>query len=110
MDRLIPSQTLEACAPGSILIPGFRLWRSSVVTIGAQRADRIAVLPNMRGIIADFKEVQRPVGLADGGKAVKEELRVWTSEGVDTARERIMIAPPKGERTCSRETTAAASP
>jgi hypothetical protein len=44
----------------SILIPGARLWRSTSVTLGAQQADRIRVLPNMEGIIAEFRPVQLP--------------------------------------------------
>jgi hypothetical protein len=43
-----------------ILIPGFRLWRSTSVTLGAQPADRIRVLPNMEGIIAEFLPVRLP--------------------------------------------------
>lgn len=46
--------------PASILIPGTRLWRSTAVTLGAQPADRIRVLPNMEGIIAEFRPVQLP--------------------------------------------------
>jgi len=44
----------------SILIPGLRLWRSTSVTLGSQLADRIRVLPNMEGIIADFRPVRLP--------------------------------------------------
>jgi hypothetical protein len=43
-----------------ILIPGTRLWRSTSVTLGAQQADRIRVLPNMEGIIAEFQPVELP--------------------------------------------------
>ncbi len=43
-----------------ILIPGTRLWRSTAVTLGAQQADRIRVLPNMEGIIAEFQPVELP--------------------------------------------------
>jgi hypothetical protein len=44
----------------SILIPGLRLWRSTSVTLGAQPADRIRVLPNMEGIVAEFRPVRLP--------------------------------------------------
>jgi hypothetical protein len=44
----------------SILIPGLRLWRSTSVTLGSQSADRIRVLPNMEGIIAEFRPVRLP--------------------------------------------------
>jgi hypothetical protein len=43
-----------------ILIPGLRLWRSTSVTLGSQPADRIRVLPNMEGIIAEFVPVDLP--------------------------------------------------
>jgi hypothetical protein len=43
-----------------VLIPGARLWRSTSVTLGAQQADRIRVLPNMEGIIAEFQPVELP--------------------------------------------------
>jgi hypothetical protein len=46
--------------PASILIPGSRLWRSATVTLGAQSASRIRVLPNMEGIIATFDEIDLP--------------------------------------------------
>ena len=44
----------------SVLIPGLRLWRSTSVTLGSQPADRIRVLPNMEGIIAEFRPVRLP--------------------------------------------------
>jgi len=48
---------LRAGQPGSIIIPGVRLWRSTVVTLGSQKADEIFVLPDMEGVIASFKSV-----------------------------------------------------
>lgn len=55
--------TLEAGAgkgPARIVITGDRLWRSTVVTLGAQQANRIEVLPDMSGIIAHFNCVSPP--------------------------------------------------
>jgi hypothetical protein len=49
-----------ASQDASILIPGLRLWRSTSVTLGSQLADRIRVLPNMEGIIAEFRPVRLP--------------------------------------------------
>ena len=51
---------VSACEKAKILIPGSRLWRSATVTLGAQKADRITVLPNMEGIIAEFDPVEIP--------------------------------------------------
>jgi hypothetical protein len=56
-----------------LLIPGERLWRSSVVTLGGMKATAIEVMPNMRGLRASFETPVEPVGAYD--------LRVWTSEG-----------------------------
>ena len=65
---------LKACEKGSVIIRGTQLWRSTVVTLGAQQADLISVLPNMEGIIATFD----PVGASETGS---EPLSLWTSEG-----------------------------
>ncbi|RWM11233.1 MAG: hypothetical protein E5X53_17310 [Mesorhizobium sp.] len=85
---------LVACRKASILIPGLRLWRSAMVTVGSERADRITVLPNMRGIIAEFTKLSRPVKL---GAAT---LRVWTSEGVDTQPDKVTISLPDDLTEC----------
>lgn len=89
---------LEACNDVSIIIPGFRLWRSTVVTLGSETAARITVLPNMRGIIARFENL-----FAGNVPRTSEtaKLRVWTSEGVDTAATTFTIAPPApGKADC----------
>lgn len=52
--------TVAACEPARLLIPGLRLWRSASVTLGAQKADRITVLPDMEGLIAYFDPVEVP--------------------------------------------------
>jgi hypothetical protein len=89
-------QELVVGQHGSLLLEGQRLWRSTEVTAGAQRADRITVLPNMGGILADFKCVLPPAGLRVGRRNInvtkddnqiitKDWIRVWTSEGVTEA-------------------------
>jgi hypothetical protein len=89
-------QELVVGKRGSLLLEGQRLWRSTEVTIGSQRADRITVLPNMGGILAEFKCVQPPSGLRvarrnlnvtqdDNQIVTKDWIRVWTSEGVTEA-------------------------
>ena len=116
MDQRI---TVMAGRSTRILIPGSRLWRSASVTLGAQTADRIRVLPNMEGIIAEFRSVdlpyaaynpQRPTGQRPGvdtdeidpecglddtelaGLSARPvRLRVWTSEGVATAIRSICV-------------------
>ena len=71
--RKLEPITLQRCARAAIEIPGLRLWRSTVVTLNGQRATSIVVLPDMRGIIAEFDAIQLPEGGA--------KLTVWTSEG-----------------------------
>ncbi|MCA1997188.1 MAG: hypothetical protein LDL56_08165, partial [Armatimonadetes bacterium] len=44
----------------SFRIAGGRLWRSTAVTLAGQAADRIRILPNMMGIIAEFDCVGPP--------------------------------------------------
>jgi hypothetical protein len=59
-------QVLQIGQPGSLLLTGGRLWRSTEVTLGAQRADAIVVLPNMEGIIARFNCVEPQWGQYGG--------------------------------------------
>ena len=72
---------LEIGRPGRILIPGNNLWRNGVVTVGSQASDRVIVLPNMRGIIAEFSSVLPPAGWRAGDGPISKPIRVWTSEG-----------------------------
>lgn len=57
MDSIEPTH-LKVGAEAEILIEGQNLWRSTVVTIGAQRSRGILVLPNMKGIIAEFDKIE----------------------------------------------------
>jgi len=69
--------------PGAILIQGRNLWRSTVVTIGAQPSDRISVLPNMEGIIAHFESIEPAVNSDPQTVACPTRpVRIWTSTGV----------------------------
>lgn len=99
-DQLMDDQVLIACRRAAILIPGLRLWRSAMVTVGSERADRITVLPNMRGIIAEFPK------LGWAGKEHPATLRVWTSEGVDSQPNKIHIIP--GDPTECRDSLSTA--
>jgi hypothetical protein len=99
----VSPQMLLECAPAKILIPGFRLWQSTLVTIGSQQSEKITVLPNMEGIIADFSTIPHVLVVnpsPDPYKAINVPktlpLRVWTSEGVTDP---IPIAIEKGDCT-----------
>ena len=77
-------QLLEIGRKGRIILEGGRLWRSTVVTLGQQKAERIIVLPDMNGVIAEFDCVEPPPG-ETGHQRVKfqtaQQVTVWTSEG-----------------------------
>jgi hypothetical protein len=85
---------VEVGQPADVVLKGGRLWRSTEVTLGAQKANQIVVLPNMEGIIATFRCVTPQTFLfgrvPDKGEVTQEQLpttrivpiRVWTSEGV----------------------------
>lgn len=83
--------TLRIGEEASILIPGRNLWRSTVVTVGAQSSHMITVLPNMEGIIAHFKKIKSPSGKNLKGDETPVIVRVWTSEGVTRLTKPAMI-------------------
>ena len=91
---MVDNVTLVACRQAAILIPGLRLWRSAMVTIGSEQADKITVLPNMRGIIAEFTKLNRSAATGD------TTLRVWTSEGVDSQSGKIRVVLPDNPAEC----------
>ncbi|MGF7213564.1 hypothetical protein GGE65_008210 [Skermanella aerolata] len=65
--------------PGHLVLAGERLWRGTVVTVMGQPADRITVLPDMKGVIAEFDCVM-PSG-TDADMQRQALVTVWTSEG-----------------------------
>jgi hypothetical protein len=83
--------------PASFRLSGGRLWRSTTVTLGGQYADRIRILPDMRGIIAEFDCVNHPTNAVVNFQSptfgasrsspsppfeeTTAHLAVWTSEG-----------------------------
>lgn len=90
MESRLDPVRLTACRPGAIVIPGRRLWRSTVVTLGYQTADEITVLPNMKGIIAKFDKVENQASIREEQQREKGEsglleiervVRIWTSQG-----------------------------
>jgi hypothetical protein len=95
-------------APGALLLEGARLWRSTEVTAGSQRAEKISVLPNMEGILAEFKCVLPPAGQRQTrqNKQVDDDetqiitmdfVRVWTSEGVTEPIPLVFVWPDEWE-------------
>jgi hypothetical protein len=89
---------LEVGRPAQVLLTGGRIWRSTEVTLGAQKADEITVLPNMEGIIAKFRCVRRQYDKDDDEKSIVP-IRVWTSEGVtDPPENAELINASKADR------------
>lgn len=94
---------------GSLLLEGQRLWRSTEVTAGGQRADKITVLPNMEGILAEFDCIRPPAGVRqtrtndsvpqDNSPITTAYARVWTSEGVTELVPLVFIWPKEFEVT-----------
>jgi hypothetical protein len=86
---------LRVNEPADIVIPGRLLWRSTVVTLGSQRASSIAVLPNMTGIIAHFEAIRAPADF-DASKEPHGDLplTVWTSAGKDSVQKKVLLYAP----------------
>jgi hypothetical protein len=83
--------------PAELILRGSRLWRSTEVTLGSQRADEIVVLPDMAGIIARFKcvKLQRPkIGI---------QVKVFTSEGEADAEYANLDAESSDANLCPDE-------
>lgn len=108
----------DPARPASVLIRGERLWRSTVVTLGGQRANRITVLPDMTGIIATFDCVQPPAtwtalevmqGTAPS-RVFTVPLTVWTSEGRSRELSARVIVEAASTRRCPSPLGAAPTP
>jgi len=108
-----PVPVLRAGEHGALLIEGGRLWRSTEVTVGAQRATSIRVLPNMEAIIAEFRCVDRPTTFKEEMPPKKQEpsakdatadqlfrvpVQIWTSEGMAHQEYYARIAVPAGHK------------
>jgi hypothetical protein len=73
--------TVRAGQPAAIVIPGKNLWKNSTVTLGAQIAEHVAVLPDTSGIIAKFEQVRWPGAAKASVQYRGLPLNVWTSRG-----------------------------
>ena len=65
-DGSIPNSQLGVMAGRSanIVLLGDRLWRNPRVFLGAQRADLVQVLPDMTGLVANFRCIEKPIEFA----------------------------------------------
>lgn len=69
-----------AQGPTKLLVEGQELWRNPEVYVEAQKADRVQVLPDMRGITASWNGLSTPPGKKPGDPL---NVRVVTSGGID---------------------------
>ena len=80
----------ECGEPAKILVEGQHPWRGTVVTIGAHRPKRIFVLPNWKGILAEFDPTGAQATRLTGSSSTSV-LRVRASEGVSRLHSGITI-------------------
>ncbi len=100
-ERLACLRLVSGEAP-SIVIPGARLWRSTIVTLGGSQATQITVMPDMRGIIARFAPIETRKAEAGGtSRPTRLDLVVWTSEGTDIMRNYAEVSPTSDWREVS---------
>lgn len=86
---LAPDKSCEQ----TLVIEGRELWRNPSVFVGHQKADRVDLLPSMRGIVATFNALRLP--LAAPGAAVRpQDLLVATSTGEDRLEGSVFVIPP----------------
>jgi hypothetical protein len=66
----------------TLYIRGSELWRNAQVFVGSQKADRVDILPDMRGLLAHFNDVIFvPQRATRGPNQELDDLRVVTSVG-----------------------------
>ncbi|MEZ6186685.1 MAG: hypothetical protein R3F62_16950 [Planctomycetota bacterium] len=96
---------LQAGGDTSVVIRGENLWRNPEVYLAEQRATRVHILPDMRGVRAEFKELALPARLNAKSNPVVD-LVVITSYGSTRVPLAVTILPKDG----SAETPPTAKP
>ena len=86
----------------TVLIRGAELWRSPQVYAGSQRATRVEVTSDMKGILATFEGLRFPGALDAKAPKVTTDLWVVTSFGSDRVRDAVEIVPGKDTQTGPR--------
>jgi hypothetical protein len=99
LDQAPPPIRVEVGRPFNLLLTGFRIWRSTEVTLGAQKSDSIVVLPNMEGIVATFNcvDAQSPVSAssAEGSisaSSAKHPASASTAKSPGTSSTKTSVA------------------
>lgn len=74
--------SVQVGQPARLLIRGDNIWRATEVLLGSQPANRVRLLPDMRGVIAEFDAVSTVFGAnSAGGSADRIDVSVATSDG-----------------------------
>jgi hypothetical protein len=82
--------------PATIVIQGQNVWRDPQVFINGQRADEVAILPDLAGLSASFGKIAAPAGSPK--KIVTADLIVSTSQGTDVLQDSVVIHPATKEK------------
>jgi hypothetical protein len=89
--RTAPYLLTEGEEKAALLIRGANLWRFPQVFIGGQKAETVAVLPDMGGLYATFDKVRLPTTVDRGSARV--DLTIVTSQGVARLPQAVQILP-----------------
>ena len=91
-DANSPAYTLEVRndeTPQHLVIRGAELWRNPRVFVGSAEADGFEILPDMQGLVVEFKNVAEPPDAKDGAAVV--DLRIVTSQGASVREKAVKI-------------------
>ena len=80
-------------SPASIWVYGRDVWRNPKVTIGAQISNKETVLPGMKAIVAEFKNIDDP-GIPADKKEKSVPVYIWTGDGQEYIGD-VKIVKPK---------------
>lgn len=78
--------------PATLVVRGEHLWRNTKVLLGAQEADAVQVLPDMRGILATFRKVWPST--SSGLRGEDMDLKIVTSDKTVVAG-RVTVREPR---------------
>ena len=78
----------------TLVIEGRELWRNPSVFVGDQKADRVDLLPSMRGVSATFRSLRVPQAVPGAGGARAQDLFIATSTGQDRLEGAVLIVEP----------------
>lgn len=85
---------LQAGESATLLLRGRNLWKSPQVFLGSQKATRVEILADMRGVHATFGPIRAPVGPEGRSKsATPLPVTIKTSDGEDVLWRQVFVVP-----------------